>query len=144
MRAGVLAILLLALPAQAQMYKCVDARGVTAYSDKPCPGGKGKEVDIQGQPPISGKVAPHGEDLKAAERDFQKREAQRERERRAEAKSLQERQKRCDTQRAQLQRLEEQRRIASVNAKGERVFLDDGSRQQRMEQLRADISRQCS
>ena len=65
------------------MYKCVDARGVTQYSDKPCPDGKGKEVDIRGQPPISGKVTPGREDLKAAERDFQRREAQRERERQA-------------------------------------------------------------
>ena len=31
-------LLALALPAQAQMYKCVDARGKTQYSDKPIPG----------------------------------------------------------------------------------------------------------
>ena len=32
------ALLALALPAQAQMDKCVDARGKTQYSDKPIPG----------------------------------------------------------------------------------------------------------
>ncbi len=126
------------------MYKCIDARGVTQYSDKPCAEGKGREVDIRGQPPISGKVTPYREDLKSAERDFQRREAQRQREQQSDEKTQQARQKRCDSQRAQLQRLEEQRRIASVNSKGERVYLDDSSRQQRMEQLRADISRQCS
>jgi len=83
----VLAALLAAPHAQAQMYKCVDARGVTQYADKPCPGGKGKEVDIQGQPPISGKVTPGREDLKAAERDFQRRQALQERERLAEVKA---------------------------------------------------------
>ena len=48
-RGAALALLLpRAAPAHAQMYKCVDARGVTQYSDKPCPDGKGREVDIQG------------------------------------------------------------------------------------------------
>ena len=82
---GIGAALLLLLgsaPSFAQMYKCQDARGVTQYADKPCPDGKGKEVDIRGQPPISGKVTPYREDLKSAERDLQRRQAQREQERR--------------------------------------------------------------
>lgn len=45
-------------PAAAQVYKCVDARGVTHYSDKPQPGCKGGPVDIRGSPPISGESAP--------------------------------------------------------------------------------------
>jgi len=138
-----LAALLAAPAAQAQMYKCLDARGVTQYTDKPCAAGRGGEVDIRGQPPISGKVTPYREDLRRDERDFQRRESQRERERQADEKQAQARQKRCEQQRAQLLRLEEQRRIASVNAKGERVFLDDSSRQQRVEQLRAEIARSC-
>jgi uncharacterized protein DUF4124 len=31
-------LLAVALPAQAQLYKCVDARGKTQYTDKPIPG----------------------------------------------------------------------------------------------------------
>jgi hypothetical protein len=34
------ALLVFALPAQAQLYKCVDERGKTQYSDKPIPGCK--------------------------------------------------------------------------------------------------------
>ena len=38
MRTLALTVLLLACaPAYAQMYKCVDSRGVTHYSDKPLP-----------------------------------------------------------------------------------------------------------
>jgi len=127
LRAGILAVLLLALlalparEARAQMYKCVDARGVTAYSDKPCPAGKGGEVDIRAQPPISGKVTPNREDLKAAERDFQRRESQRERERQAEAKALETRQRRCSTLRADLQRASSVRRPADADAHDARL-----------------------
>jgi hypothetical protein len=48
------ALALAAAPAAAQMYKCVDARGVTHYTDKPQPGCKGGPVDIRGSPLISG------------------------------------------------------------------------------------------
>ena len=47
MRVAVFLLLgILPLPVLAQMYKCVDERGVTSYSDKPRPGCKGGEVDI--------------------------------------------------------------------------------------------------
>ncbi len=46
------ALLLACAPAYAQMYKCVDARGVTHYSDKPLPPScKGGAVKIRGTPP---------------------------------------------------------------------------------------------
>lgn len=61
-----------ALPAEAQMYKCVDQRGVTHYSDKPLPPGcKGGPVDIKGSPPISGSVSkpkPPADDKAEAEK----------------------------------------------------------------------------
>jgi len=53
MKTLALAVLLLACaPAYAQMYKCVDQRGVTHYSDKPLPPScKGGEVKIRATPP---------------------------------------------------------------------------------------------
>ena len=43
----VLALVLFASGASAQtIYKCVDARGVTRYTDQPQPGCKGGEVKI--------------------------------------------------------------------------------------------------
>jgi hypothetical protein len=114
------------------MFKCVDARGATAYSDKPCPGGRGKEVDIHGQPPISGKLTPNREDLEAAERDFQRREAQRERERQADAKALETRKRRCTTLRAELQR------ASSVRNPADNVAHDA-----RLVRLQAEVAKIC-
>ena len=60
MRTLALTILLLACaPAYAQMYKCVDARGVTHYSDKPLPPScKGGAVKIRGAQPSDGTSRP--------------------------------------------------------------------------------------
>jgi hypothetical protein len=134
MKAAALALLLAqaALPALAQMYKCTDARGVTQYADKPCPDGKGKEVDIRGQPPISGKLTPRREDLGAAERDFKYRQVQRERERLAEARATEAQQRRCASLREQLQRASAQRRPA-----------DSAAHDARIAGLNADIGRSC-
>src|SRR2546422_11274316 len=53
MRTLALSFLLLACaPAYAQIYKCVDARGVTHYSDKPMPPScKGGVAKIRATPP---------------------------------------------------------------------------------------------
>ena len=126
-------IALLAAPAvHAQMYKCVDSRGVTQYSDKPCPGGKGREVDIQGQPPISGTLTPYKENLKGAERDFQQRQAKQERERLQEQRALEAQQRRCASQRDQLARAMATRRPADATAHDARIAA-----------LNADIARVC-
>jgi len=126
-------IALLAAPAaHAQMYKCVDARGVTQYSDKPCPEGKGKEVDIRGQPPISGQLTPQKENLKAAEREFQQRQAKQEREHLQEQRALEAQQKKCTSLRDQLQRLSATRRPADATAHDARIAA-----------LNADIARVC-
>jgi len=47
-------LLAAAFPAAAQMYKCVDERGVTHYTDKPRPDCKGGKVDIRPIPSLSG------------------------------------------------------------------------------------------
>jgi hypothetical protein len=114
MRALALALLLAGFPAHAQMYKCKDAKGVVQYSDKPCPEGTGKEVDIRGQPPISGKLTPHKEDLKRAERDFQRRQIQQTRQDEAQARQVAQQKQRCDAMRARLQRLNATRRPADA------------------------------
>jgi len=132
MKVSVALLLLIPACVQAQMYKCVDARGVTAYSDKPCPDGRGKEVDIHGQPPISGTVTPYREDLQAAERDFQRREAQRERERQADAKALETRKRRCATLRAELQRANSVRNPA-----------DNVAHDARLARLNSEVARTC-
>jgi hypothetical protein len=127
----------------AQMYKCVDARGVTAYSDKPCPDGKGKEVDIHGQPPISGKIETYGTDPAAAERDFRKRQQQRDREQQQEAAAAEARKRRCAQLQAEHQRWLSVNRVTVADSKGERRFMDDAERQAKIAQLETGIAREC-
>jgi hypothetical protein len=126
------ACLLGAGAAHGQMYKCTDARGVTQYADKPCVDGRGKEVDIRGQPPISGKVTPYREDLQAAERDLQLRQAKRQQESEAEAKNLEARQRRCIALRSDLQRASSVRRPA-----------DSTAHEAQLAALNAEIARTC-
>lgn len=132
-----------ALPAQAQMYKCVDARGVTQYTDKPCADGKGKAVDIRGQPPISGKVESHGSDVGGAEREFQGRRIERAREEEATAAQAEQQKRRCAAMHSQLDVLTRYNTISKMNEKGERVYMDDATRNAQLEQLRAAIARDC-
>jgi hypothetical protein len=55
-RVTLVALLLAASPAAfAQMYKCVDAKGKTQYSDKPLPGCKSTLIKGEAPPPAPGK-----------------------------------------------------------------------------------------
>jgi hypothetical protein len=130
-----LAGMLAAAPAAAQMYKCVDSKGKMQYSDKPCPtGSKGAEVDIKGQPPISGKLQPQGIDPAREERDFQRRRMDAERQAKNEERQREQRQRQCASMRNQLEQLQTRRNVG----------MDDAARQQRIDQLRTDIGRSCS
>ena len=137
------AFLLWAAGAQAQMYKCVDARGATQYSDKPCADGKGKAVDIRGQPPISGTLTPRGADTGTAEADFRRRQIERGREEEALAARAEQQKRRCAELRSQLDLMMRVNTISRVNEKGERVYMDDATRNARVEQLNSEIARDC-
>lgn len=132
----VLAALLLPAWAHAQMYKCVDERGVTTYSDKPRPGCKGGAVDIRPSPPLSGQVQPRSEDLSREDADFKRRQLDRER---AAAKEQAAVDKRCRALRQEHARLSSGRRLSQVNAEGERVYLPDHVRNQRLDQVSAAL-----
>lgn len=137
LRFALIGAMLAALPAQAQVYKCVDERGVTHYTDKPPPGCKSaRELDIKPIPPVGGSVKPRPEDLKREEHDFQRRQADRQR---AEAKERAELERRCRQARSDLSRLSTQRRVAETNKQGERVFLDDAERERQVERLRGEL-----
>ena len=100
MRRSLLALLGAALtagaPAQAQMYKCVDERGVTHYGDELRPGCKGGAVDIRPSPPASGELQPRKEDMQREEREFQRSRIERGRAEEKEARAAEEQRKRCE------------------------------------------------
>ena len=126
----VLALLVSAGSALGQMYKCVDERGVTQYSDKPRPGCN--EVDIQPIPPVWGRVIPYREDLKAAEQAFQQRQLQRDREFAAERRKLADAMRRCEILNAELQSASALRRVP-----------DSVAHDARLVRLNAEILQKC-
>lgn len=128
--------------ASAQMYKCVDARGVTHYADKPTPGCTNAKVDIRPSPPISGRLSPPADDTAQQEADFRRRQVDRADAERAEQEQRSALQRRCAELRYQQARLSSGRRIAQVDAQGERIFMDDDVRAQRLAQLQAQLA-QC-
>ena len=135
MKLIVLVLLVGASPAYAQMYKCVDQRGVTHYTDKPCKGGK--QVDIQGQPPISGQLRePAKEDFSQQEADFKRRQFERER---AEAQDKSALQARCRSARSEYNLLSRGTRVYKTGADGKRQYLEDPQREQRLAQLQDQL-----
>jgi hypothetical protein len=141
---AIAAIALLATAsAHAQMYKCVDERGTTHYTDKPGPECKGGKVDIRPAPPISGKLEERKEDLGAAERDFRQRQVDQAHQDRDDARKQETQKRRCANMHAEYQRLTSGRRLARVNEKGERIYVEDAERDRRAVQLKTDIARTC-
>jgi Domain of unknown function (DUF4124) len=126
--------LLFPLCAHAQMYKCVDERGKVHYTDKPQAGCK--ETAIKPSPPISGEVRPRREDFATDEAAFKRRQAEREAKDARERKALEQR---CSKLRQERGILAGGRRVAKYDAKGERVFMDDAVRDQRLAQLEQEL-----
>src|SRR5258706_3610154 len=140
----ILLFLLVAVPASAQMYKCVDSRGVTTYSDKPRPDCKGGTVNIPSASPPSQKAAQPGDEVRRQESDFQWRRIEK---RKAEAKEKEERDKElaarreeCVSLKSDLLMLESSSRIVlDVHSRGERTYMDDVSRAKAIAETRQKL-----
>ena len=125
------------------MYKCVDARGVTQYTDRQLPGCKGREVSIQGQPPVSGALAPSPDSLKREEQAFQRRRIAEERSREEKVKAHEQQAQRCAALQGELRRLESGLRLVRPDASGGYEYVEDGERAQRAAQLHDEIAQKC-
>jgi hypothetical protein len=122
--------------AQAQMYKCVDARGVTHYSDKPRADCTGGPVDIRPIPPVSGKVSPPPDNRAQQDADFKRRQNERDRSARDERTELE---RRCSGLRQERAKLSGGRRLAEMNERGEQVYVDDATRERRLAELQTAL-----
>ena len=124
--------------AQAEMYKCVDERGKVSYEDKSRTGCK--RVDIQGSPPISGKLEAGSSDPAAANADFKRRQIERERANEAEARAREQEARRCAAVRDEIARLNNGRRLVEkTTPTGERVYMDDQTREQKIAEASAGL-----
>jgi hypothetical protein len=131
-----LAALFLALPAHAQIYKCVDERGVTHYTDKPRPGCKGGKVDIQPIPSLSGQTAPPSGDVARQDADFRRRQIEREQAEASDRAALDER---CARARREHAVLASGIRLFKLNSQGEPVYYEDATRDARLQKLKEEM-----
>jgi len=129
-------LLVAAFPSAAQMYKCVDERGVTHYTEQPRPGCKGGKVDIRPIPSVSGSAAPAPRDLNSEDADFKRRQIEREQ---AESKDKSALAQRCARLRQQESWLSHGGRITYTDAQGKRTFIDDATRDARLGQVKEQL-----
>ncbi len=150
LHAALIAALLAAAPAQAQIYQYKDASGRTVISDRPPPGAAparvspaaGGEAD---NAPATG--APPQKSLADRDLDFKKRQQeQREAADKAQKKAADKaaRDEDCERARRQLQLLESGERLATRDAQGERVFVEDDQRTAEIARTRKYLSEACS
>jgi len=108
------------------------------YSDKPQPGCSGGPVDIQPIPSLSGQVAapPPPSSNAQQDADFKRRQMERERQDAFEKSAQAER---CQRVRQEIAWLSAGTRVSRINDAGERVYMDDATRESRLTQLRQAV-----
>ena len=145
MRAALAIVLAAALPAAAQaLYKWVDEKGVTHYSESPPEKGSAAKIELK-VPPGGAPAAP---DWK--EREIESRKQRIERDSKAgeqaarEARETAERARRCRAAQVALDLLRNGRRVYKLDDKGQRVYLEDGQRPALIQERERDARENCT
>lgn len=123
------------------MHKCVDAKGVTHYTETPVKGCKGREVNIKPQAPIGTQTIPQG-NVAEEEREFRRRQIERGAAAEKSAAATKAREQRCSAAKAEHARLSNSR-LFDRNARGEREFLDDAATARRIAQSQESVDAAC-
>lgn len=140
-------VALFSLNAQAGLNKWVDAQGNVHYSDTPP-----QNVKTQSVPNISGtgqSAAPATYSTKSyVEREAELKKTKQEKEEAAEkqvqqAAQAEEKKQSCTAARQNLRFLEEGPRIVTYDANGEKTYLDDAAREQRLNDAHKAVSNNC-
>ncbi|HJV24154.1 MAG TPA: DUF4124 domain-containing protein [Aromatoleum sp.] len=147
----VAAPLVIAATMGATVYKWVDERGITHYSETPHPQGKSQEIQTPATPSQDAdRNTPTAKSWQEQELDFRKRHLERqEAARKAEEteaaakRDALARKQRCIAARQNIYILENERKVFSINEKGERVFLPDDARAGEIARMRKEIEVFC-
>lgn len=142
MRLAALLLALCPLMAAGQVYKWVDEKGVTHYSENPPPDKKATKVETG--PAVAPTPSP---DWRQKEIDAKRRGIERKRldeaAQRKEEHEEQVRKGRCRSAQRDLDVLRAERPLYHVNEKGERVFLEDKNRPAEIQRARHDVEKYC-
>ncbi|MCI0563213.1 MAG: DUF4124 domain-containing protein [Nitrososphaera sp.] len=140
---------LVVVTAGADVYKWVDDKGVTHYSETPPPGRKAQPVEMS--PRIPEKATQEAQEklqrfLREQQRreDIQKEQNEEQRQQKVAKQGEQaEKRQRCLKAKQQLGLLEQQRPAYRVNERCEWVFLDDSARLAEIERFKREIEANC-
>ncbi len=140
-RSVLLAFLLLPFAAAAQtMYKWVDEKGVTHFSESPPPDGKAAKIEVK----LVGNEAPRSDDWKQRDLESRQRRAAKEAvDSEVQKREQQMRGTRCSTARRELDGLKNARRFYKIDAKGERVYVEDAERPALIERREQEARKYC-
>lgn len=134
----------LPLAATAQVYKWVDAKGVTHYGQKPPATADSRELQLRdptGGP--SPKAAAASPSVQEMENGFRQRQLERQQAEAKEAAERAQRTQRCQSLRNNANGLKNARRVYVRNDQGERVIMEDAQRDAEIAKLEAAYSREC-
>ena len=139
-----LALLLLVAPAQAALYKWVDASGTVVYSDQPPPAGIKSEL-------VTAPVAPPSnpnalKEMANKDLEQKKRLAQQAQDEKAADKARADEVKKrdvCQQMRGSLRIYQSGDPVYRINENGQRVNLDDAAKAAERDKLESAIREQC-
>jgi hypothetical protein len=131
-RIALLSLALLPLAAAGQMYKWVDEKGRTVYSEQPPPDGKGNKVDIKPAPasPAQAAQGATGREQQPIPRPT------------GPAQNW-ERRSTCVESQAMVQALYNSKSGFKVNEKGEKVYYDQAALQREIDGWTANVKKYC-
>ena len=138
------ALMLSAGRAQAgTMYKWVDEKGVTHFSEDPPPDGKAQKIDVKPLPPTSNAPAPRPQDWHARELELRQKRLDKEKAERKSEQDASQREARCVRAQRALDQLRRERPLYDVDKQGNRVYMDDRERAAEIESVRKAIEANC-
>lgn len=137
-------LLLLSFNAHSALNKWVDAEGNVHYSDEPPPPNV-KAQTLVAPPAASGVPVQKT----VAERELERKKALKAKEEAAQKAAQQQeiefaKLKNCENSKGNLRALESNSPIATYDDKGERINMDDATRQQKLEEARKQVSTYCN
>jgi hypothetical protein len=151
MKKNLVMILALAFSAaaSAQTYKWVEKDGKVRYGDTPPAGTNATPLKApSGATPAPSPAAPEGkkEQPLSPEAAFRKRQLERDEQEQKAAKERElgeQKRANCERSQASLRQLQSGQRITSVNASGERVYIDDDQRTREIDRAQKAVSEWC-
>jgi hypothetical protein len=142
------ALALIGLNAHAGLNKWVDAEGKVHYSDTPPPDAKTESVrNIAGKGQADAPTSYSPKSVAEREAEWKKNKVNKEEAAQKQAQQDERaaaKQHNCESARNNARTLEQSSRVFTYDEKGERAYMDDNARTQRLEESRKAIEDNCN